>query len=264
MKFISAYIAGVLLLLAILILSSCSTVKYVEREKLVYDITAIKTLETEKRLNRQLREENERLKSDSTGVRVEFYQDPIYKPSPFQYGRITDTAIINRLNRIDTFPRSSNLWYEGPAYPWKTEEVLPLLDLRNKDWELHNQILPYPINPNSGPKFILRNDGSIEVNGNVKSVNVSKTAQETIKKKIDTHTDSLAIEKKKDSTGVTVKQESSKKEVTRKVGPSPWLMLLIGFVVGCIITYYRHRIPVLGPILKFINGRFFNRLPPRA
>lgn len=249
MNFIKTYISAVILLLAIMILfgslTGCRTVKYMEREKIVYDSTAIKALDFERRVNQYLKNEIERLKSDSLGVRVEFYQDPIYKPSPYLYGRIIDTAIINRLSQVDTTWIDSQL---PSAKPWF---LLP------RDLREHGIIPGY-----TDKKFILRSDGSIEVNGNIKSVNLTQKAQEEIKKKVETHTDSLAIEKKTEAVSVNTTQESTVKSVTRKWGQILW-PLAIAFILGCIITYYRHRIPVLGPILKFFNGRLFNRIPPR-
>lgn len=253
MNFIKTYISAVILLLAIMILfgalTGCRTVKYVEREKLVYDSTAIKNLEAEKKVSRQLREENERLKNDSTGIRVEFFPDkhPINKPiSGPGYGRIVDTSIINRLRKIDT-----STWYQ--TYP-----DLGFYDIHNTK--------TYPDNGygwiKEGKSLTIRLDGTIEATGDIKSVSLTKKAQEVIKKKVETHTDSLAIEKRSDAVSVTATHESSTKSVKRKWGQTLW-PLAIAFILGCIITYYRHRIPVLGPILKFINGRLSNRIPPR-
>ncbi len=63
---------GVLLVILLTGLLSCRTVKATERLEVRYDSTAIRRVETLERTLRQVEQERDALKLDSSGVRIEF------------------------------------------------------------------------------------------------------------------------------------------------------------------------------------------------
>lgn len=197
MNFIRVYIVAVIIVIAGVILigslTGCKTVRYVEREKVVYDSSAAQEVIRLKAANSKLQSQLLLQKKDSSGITVEFQNCP-----------------------------------QVPGQP----VYLP-------------------------GKIVVDKDGTLRAEGALKSVQISNQQLVDSNHYLRQENDSLINELSNNKIKV-VAEASSETKYKKTTWNPPWWLLVAAFVIGCVFWHFRYRIPLIGSLLKFINGRFFN------
>ncbi|MFD2922033.1 hypothetical protein ACFS6H_20095 [Terrimonas rubra] len=239
MKFINSCAVACILWLLLWAACGCKTTKYVERTKTVYDSTAIYQNQVLKQTIADQKQYYEELIKDSNGYKIEFFPEnrPLYKPSPYYFGGKVDTAIINRLIRVDTtwydsLPKGVKQWYN--------------------DFEKEsNMLLPWQVDESNNKKFILRKDGTIEASGNIKTVQVSATKQAQFLSELQHKYDSAVLSNENRKVEVKTETKELIKKVERRVYPL-WLIGLVIIGTWTLCTH-RYKIPYFSTIIKFLR-----------